>query len=85
MAMSEREIQIWLENNQHARNFPATVLMNAYLNARDRIFHCEYEMKTMDKRTKEYVEKQKEVALNKVYMPELKVAYKVVTGKEIPY
>jgi hypothetical protein len=85
MAMTKEELKIWVENNQHAKNFPKQVILSAYLNARDCIFHCEYDMKTIDKRTKEYVEKQKEIALNKEYMPQLAEAYEKLTGTKIPY
>jgi hypothetical protein len=83
MMLSEQELKIYVQRNQHLNDYPAKIIQSSYLKARDQVFLTEFELRTADKRTKHYSELQKNIAFNKAIMPQLEEAFKILTGREI--
>jgi hypothetical protein len=83
MMLSEQELKICVQRNQHLNDYPAKIIQSEYLTARDTVFLAEFDLKTADKRTKQYSELQKKIAFSKAIMPQLEEAFKTLTGREI--
>jgi hypothetical protein len=83
--LSDQELKEYVQRNDHLKNYMPKLIEHTGLSIRDNIFNAEYEMKTTDKRTKEYNELQKTIAWNQALIPQVKEAYKTLTGKEFPH